>query len=156
MDHFQTHVAWVRDLRKPKRWKNEGEFPCLSDAEDYLLEYCHGQPHLSGVALPRASPEPEPERTKETKVMNALVDLLVKLLAPLDGRKSYVGAALIGLAAVLALFPATAGIAPLLHQLGVALMGVGIAHKLQKCMECQALPVVDEPVYEDGDDPEAA
>lgn len=53
----------------------------------------------------------------------------------LDGKKSYLGAALIGLAAVLQLFPSVPPeLTAWIQKEGLALFGVGIAHKIEKAI----------------------
>ena len=63
--------------------------------------------------------------------MNAIIDLILKLFGPLNGKKSYLGAAMMAAAVFIrAVFPAYSGLADMLEKLGLALLGVGIAHKL--------------------------
>lgn len=73
--------------------------------------------------------------------MQALIALAVSLFAPLDGKKTYLGGALLGGAAFIhAVFPQYAAVADVLSQLGTALSVVGIGHKIEKATADPAAP----------------
>lgn len=55
-----------------------------------------------------------------------------KLISFLDGKKSYIGAALIAIASFLTYAGIDPGFADLIKQLGEAILGVGLANKLVK------------------------
>lgn len=63
----------------------------------------------------------------------ALINLVANLFGPFNGYKSYIGGAMIGVAAAIrAVAPQYESLADTLQTLGVALLGVGIAHKVEK------------------------
>lgn len=54
------------------------------------------------------------------------------IMSFLDGKKSYIGAALIAIASFLTLIGVDAGIANMVKQIGEAILGAGLAAKLVK------------------------
>ena len=65
--------------------------------------------------------------------MNAMVTMILNLLGPLNGNKSYVGAgALFGAVAVYLFFPQYATIGNVLFLMASGLLPIGLAHKLDK------------------------
>ena len=78
--------------------------------------------------------------------MNPFVALVVNLLGPLDGKKTFVGSAALGVAMALYLFvPAMAPLAGVLASIGVALVPAGLAHKMQKLIDALGTPEPPEP-----------
>ena len=77
--------------------------------------------------------------------MNLIIDLILKLFSPLDGRKSYIGGAMMAAAVFIrAVMPQYSGLADVLEKLGMALLGVGIAHKLAKIEPPKPEPIKPE------------